>query len=116
MERDSEERSVINEGKRDSIHSDWSDLIPINLEAEYHRIHNIKKGPYNRSCTSPILSTAPVTNTDPASPSSPAETHKVVKNIILVLYTPKPKEWGSWQVKNSQPASSTAESPNSVYN
>ena len=43
MERDSEERSVINESKRNSVHSDWSDLIPIDVEAKYHRIHNIEK-------------------------------------------------------------------------
>ena len=35
MERDSEERSVINDSKRSSVHSDWSDLIPMDVEAEY---------------------------------------------------------------------------------
>ena len=62
MEKDSEERSMINGSKRNSVHSDWSDLIPIDVEAEYHRIHNIRKGPYNKSHVSPIPSTAPVTN------------------------------------------------------
>ena len=38
MERDSGERSVINDSKRNSVHSDWSDLIPIDVEAEYQRI------------------------------------------------------------------------------
>ena len=87
MERDSEERSMMNGSKRNSVHSDWSDLIPIDVEAEYCRIHNIRKGPYNKSCASPIPSTAPVTNTVPVPPSSPAETHKAVKNI-LVSYAP----------------------------
>ena len=41
MERNSEERFVISESKRDSVHSDWSDLIPIDVEVEYHRICNI---------------------------------------------------------------------------
>ena len=44
-------------------------------------------------------------------PSSPANTHKTIKNIVLVPYTPKPNEWGSWQVKKSQLASSTIATP-----
>ena len=106
MERDSVERSMINESKRNSEHSDWSDLIPIDVEAEYRRIHNIRKGPYTKLHASPIPSTAPVTNAVPLQPASPDETHKAVKNIVLVLYTPKPNEWGSWQVKDSQFTSS----------
>ena len=92
MERNSEERSMLKESKRNSVHSDWSDIIPIDVEVEYCRIHNMRKGPYTKSCASPIPSTAPVTNAVPVPPSSPAETHKAVKNIVLVLYTPKPNE------------------------
>ena len=103
-----------NESKRNSVHSDWSDFISIDVEAEYHKIHNIRKGPYNKSHASPIPSTAPVTNIVPVPPSSPAETHKAVKNIVSVLYTPKPNEWESWQVKDSQFTSSTA--ANSISN
>ena len=80
MERDSEERSVINESKGDSVHSHWSDLIPINVEVEYCRIHNIRKGPYNKSCASPMSSTAPVTAI-PVPPSSSAGTHKAIKTL-----------------------------------
>ena len=94
MERDSEERSAINESKRDSVHSDWSDLIPVDVEAEYHRIHNIRKGPY-KSHVSPMPSAAPVTSV-PVPPSSPAGMHKAIKNIVLVPYTQKSNEWGSW--------------------
>ena len=94
MERNSEERSVISESKRDSVHSDWSHLIPIDVEAEYCRICNIRKGPYE-SCASPMPSAVPVA-TDPVPPSSPAGMHKAVKNIVLVPYTPKPNKWGSW--------------------
>ena len=114
MERDSEERSMINESERNSVHSDWSGLIPIDVEAEYCKIHNIRKGPYNKSCASPIPSTAPVTNAVPVPPSSLAGTHKAVKNIVLVPYTQKPNEWGSWQVTDSQFASSTV--ANSISN
>ena len=79
---------------KDSVHSDWSGLIPIDVEVEYHRIHNIRKGPY-KSCASPMSSAAPV-NAVPVPPSSPAGMHKAIKNIVLLLYTPKPNEWGSW--------------------
>ena len=79
MERNSEERSVINESKRDSVHSDWSDLITIDVEVEYHRIHNIRKGPYELHA-SPMPSAAPVT-TVPVPPSSPAGMHKAVKTL-----------------------------------
>ena len=34
-----EERSIVNNDKRDSIHSDWSDLIPVNEEAEYGKVY-----------------------------------------------------------------------------
>ena len=110
MEREkSEKRTVITEGKRDSVHLEWSDLILIDLEAEYHKIH--RKEPYNKSHVSPF--TAPVTN-DPVLPSSPAESHKTTRRIVLVPYKPKPNEWGSWRVKD-QPIS-TVSSSNQIVN
>ena len=101
MERDSEERSVINDSTRNSVHSDWSDLILIDVEVEYRRIYNIRNRPDTRSCTSTVPSAAPVAEAISFPPSSPANTHKTVKNIVLVPYTPKPNEWGSWRVKKS---------------
>ena len=38
MEREEEERSIIGGDKRNSVHSDWSDLIPIDEEAENRKI------------------------------------------------------------------------------
>ena len=38
MERDSEERSIMDGSKRNSVNSDWNDLIPIDVEAEYCKI------------------------------------------------------------------------------
>ena len=35
---------------------------------------------------------------------------------MLVPLTPKPNEWGSWQVKKSQLISSTVATPNSLLN
>ena len=102
MDRDSEERSIMDGSKRNSVNSDWNDLIPIDVEAEYCKIHNIRKGPYNKSCASHIPSTSPVSNTIQVTSSSPADRHKTVKNIVLFPYTPKPNKWGSWWVKDSQ--------------
>ena len=92
MERDSEERFVITDSKRNSVHSDWSDLILIDVKAEYWRIQR----PDTRSRTSTVSSAAPVAEAVSVPPSSPANTHKTVENIVLVPYTPKPNEWGSW--------------------
>ena len=58
MERDSGERSVVNDNKRDSIHSNCSDLVPIDMEAEYWRIYNSRKRPDARVSTT-TLSAAP---------------------------------------------------------
>ena len=97
MERDSEETFVINDSKRNSVHSDWSDLIQVYVKAEYQRIQR----PNTRSCTTTVSLAASVANAISVPPSSPANTHKTVKNIVLVPYTPKPNEWKSWQVKRS---------------
>ena len=110
MERDSEERSVVSDNKRDSIHLDWSDLIPIDVEGEYQRVYNSRKRPDARVCMSAPLA-APVATV----PSSSSATHKTIKNIVLVRFTPKPNEWGSWQVKKSQCTSSTTATQNSVH-
>ena len=110
MERDSEERSVVGDNKRNSIHSDWSDLILIDEEAEYGRIQR----PNIRPCTSNNPPTAPIAETVLVLSSTSTNVHKTVKNIILVPHTPKPNNWGSWHVKRSQ-LTSTAMSPNSVY-
>ena len=87
MERDSKERFVINDSKRNGVHSDWSDLIPIDVNAEYQRIQR----PDTRLHTSTVSSAAPVAEAVSVPPSSPANTHKTVKNIVLVLYSSKAK-------------------------
>ena len=114
MERDSEERSVMNDSKRYSVHSGGSDLILIDVDAEYQRIYHIRKRPDTRLHMPTVLLAAPVAEAAAAPPFSLANTHKTVKNIVLVPYTPKPNEWGSWWVKKSQLTSSTVATPNSV--
>ena len=68
---------------RDSIHSNWSELIPITNEMN-------KTG------------TVVKTNTQPRK--------RAIKNIVLVPYKPKPKDWGSWKIKSPY-ATSTIASP-----
>ena len=84
MEREgSVERTVINQEKRESVNSDWSDLIPVDVEAEYSRVH--KREPSNKSHVSPGSSAAP-NSKGPVLSSSPDTLHKTAKNIVLVPY------------------------------
>ena len=112
MERDSEERSVVGDNKRNSTHSGWSDLSLIDEEAEYRRIYKSRKRPDTTACTASTLA-APATKATTIPTSSPA-TKKTVKNIVLVPHTPRPKELGSWQVMSPY-ASSTAVNPHTVH-
>ena len=69
---------------RDSIHSNWSELIPI---------------------TNEINKTGDVTKTN-AQPRK-----RAIKNIVLVPYKPKPKDWGSWKIKSPYATSTIASPP-----
>ena len=72
MDNDSE-----TDNDRNSVHSNWSELIPINNE----------------------INNASTTNTE--AKKGGAQTRKrAIKNIVLVPYKPKPKDWGSWRVKS----------------
>ena len=51
MDRDSEERFVVNDSKRNSIHSNWSDLVLVDMESEYRKIYSSRKRPDARACT-----------------------------------------------------------------
>ena len=69
---------------RGSIHSNWSELIPINNE---------------------MNKTKDVIKTN-------AQLRKrAIKNIVLVLYKPKPKDWGSWKIKSPYVTSTIASPP-----
>ena len=82
MDNDSETDS-----NRNSVHSNWSELIPINNE----------------------IKNASTTNTE-AQKSETQTRKRAIKNIVLVHYKPKPKYWGSWKVKFPY-ATSTIASP-----
>ena len=68
MEKDSETDS-----DRESIHSNWSEFIPMNNE-----INKISE----------------------AIKIDTPKRKRAVKNIVLVPYKPKPKDWGSWKIKS----------------
>ena len=78
---------------RDSVHSNWSKLMPVksgmskNTSASDGEIMKINAQPRKRS----------------------------MKNIVLVPYKPKPKDWGSWKVKSPY-ATSTIASPSLISN
>ena len=82
-EKDSETDS-----DRESVHSNWSELIPINSE----------------------VNNASTTDTD-IKKTEPQTQKKAIKNIVLVPYKPKPKDWGSWKVKSPYATSMIASPP-----
>ena len=87
MKREEEEGSIVGGNKRNSVHSDWSDLISIDEEAEYRKFYKSRKEP-NTTCTATTLA-ASAAKAAIISPASPAK--KTVNNIVLVPYTPRPK-------------------------
>ena len=105
-----EERSMVNSDKRDSIHSDWSDLIPVNEEAEYGKVYKSRKGTNAVGvATTLAASTAEATMMPSVTPAK-----KTVKSIVLMPYTPRPNDWGSWQMRSPY-ATSTAASPHAIH-
>ena len=65
--------------RRDSIHSDWSELLPVSRKVEYRPTNDIVKATTSAKGSAEIKPCGP-----------PAK--KTIKNIELVPYTPKPKD------------------------
>ena len=99
------ERSIPNSKKRDTIHSDWSDLIAVNEEVECRKINRSEPNIIGVS----TISAASTTETT-KKPSVPP-VKKTVKNIVLVPYMPKPTDWGSWQIRSPYATSKVASPP-----
>ena len=78
-EKDSETDS-----DRESIHSNWSELIPINNE---------------------------INKPSDAMKTDAQQRKRAVRNIVLVPYEPKPKDWGSWKIKSPYVTSTIASPP-----
>ena len=76
------------DNNRSSVHPNWSKLIPIN--------NGINKD-------------ASITKSEVIKGNAQPR-KRAIKNIVLVPYKPKPKDWGSWKVKSPY-ATSTIASP-----
>ena len=82
--------------------------MSVNAEAEYKKIHSDgRELNIDRAATS----TASVTD-DLFRPSAPPM-KKTIKNIVLVPYTPKLKDWGTWQIRSPY-ATNTVTSPHAL--
>ena len=82
----------------------------MNEEAEYGKIHKNRNGPNIIGVATKSAASAAEATRMPSVP--PAK--KTVKNTVLVLYTPRPKDWGSWQIRLPY-ATSTVASPPAVH-
>ena len=94
VEEEEETRSC---SDRESINSDWSDLLPVNKTIKCNQNNNNEASTSNRD--------------DNVVPTCTLPKRKTVKNIVLVPYKPQLKDWGSWHVKSPY-ATSTIPSPN----
>ena len=82
---------MANDSKQSSVYSNWSDFVPIDMEAEYRRIYKSRKRPHTTVCTATTLS-ALATKAATIPPSSPVA-KKTVKNSAGASYT-KTKRMG----------------------
>ena len=102
-----DERSIPNSNKRDSIHSDCSDLLSANEEVAYRKIYKNRSEPNIIG----VATTSPTSATETIKKSSVPPVKKTVKNIVLVLYIPKPTDWGSWHIRSPYTTSIIASPP-----
>ena len=109
MDNDAEENKSVatdSDSDRDSMHSNWSELVVVNEETEYSKLKsrmNVKTLTSNASLGEAVKTMI-------------AQSRKrAVKNIVLVPYKPKPTDWGSWKIK-SPCATNTVASPSLVSN
>ena len=65
--------------ERESIHCNWSDLIPVEVNKPAEVV--INETPQRK---------------------------RTVRNIVLVPYKPKPKDWGTWKIKSPYVTSTIA--------
>ena len=74
-----EEKDSEMDSKRESVHSNWSDIMPVEM---------------NNSVDAVVNNTT--------------QKKRTVRNIVLVSYKPKPKDWGSWKIKSPYTTSTVA--------
>ena len=74
-----EEKDSETDSEKESIHSNWSELVPIETSKP-----------------------------DEALTINVPQRKKTVRNIVLVPYEPKQKDWGSWKIKSPYVTSTVA--------
>ena len=90
MDNDGEEnKSVKTDSDRDSMHSNWSELISVNEEVEYSKL----KSGMNVNVSSSNASLGEAVKT-----MFTQSRKRAVKNIELVPYKPKPTKLGSGKI------------------
>ena len=102
-----DERSVSINSKRNSIQSNWSELLLVDKEAEYKRTCRSEPNFIGVATTSTTIASAVATTEKSSIPPM----KKTVKNIVLVPYTPKPTDWGSWRIRSPYATSTIASPP-----
>ena len=75
------------DSERESIHSNWSKLVPVEVN----------------KCGEALKINTP-------------QRKWTVRNIVLVPYKPRPKDWGSWKIKSPYATSTIASPPLDVNN
>ena len=74
-----EEKESKTDSEKESIHPNWSKLVPIEINKP-----------------------------DEALTITVPQRKRTVRNIVLVPYKPKPKDWGSWKIKSPYVTSTVA--------
>ena len=77
-----EEKDSETDSEKESIHSNWSELVPIETSIP-----------------------------DEVSTINVPQRKRTVRNIVLVPYRLKPKDWGSWKIKSPYVTSTIASPP-----
>ena len=77
-----EEKYSETDSEKESIHSNWSELVPVK-----------------------------VNKPDETLKIDAPQRKRTVRNIVLVPYKPKPKDWGSWKIKSPYATSTIASPP-----
>ena len=76
------EKDSETDSDRESIHSNWSELVPVEINKP-----------------------------DDVLKVDAPQRKRTVRNIVLVPYKPKPKDWGSWKIKSPYMTSTIASPP-----
>ena len=66
-----EEKDSETDSEKESIHSNWSELLPVEVNKHAKVVTN-----------------------------DASQRKRTVRNVILVPYKPKPKDWGTWKIKS----------------